>query len=271
MIGIFDSGLGGLTVAREVMRQLPGFSVLYLGDTARTPYGNKSPELVRRYAVECGDWLVNHGAKFLIVACNTMSAVALDVLRSRFGLPIFDVVIPTVQEAARYARGDKRIGVIGTRATIASGVYERLITQINPEAQIFCAACPLFVPLVEEGWGNHPETQRIARAYLDPIRAKNVSALILGCTHYPFLSSVIQEYMGRRVRVVDSASATVKHLKTYLDAHPELVDGLPKGNRHEWYLTDVAPHHDGLASQWLGRSVQFRRAELATAPAPHIK
>lgn len=271
MIGIFDSGLGGLTVAREVMRQLPGFSILYLGDTARTPYGSKSPELVRRYAVECAEWLVTRGAKFLVVACNTMSAVALDALRGRFVTPIFDVIVPTVQEAARHARGDKRIGVIGTRATIASGVYDQLITQINPDAQIFGAACPLFVPLVEEGWGNRPETQRIVRTYLDPIRAKNVSALILGCTHYPLLAQVIQECMGRRVVVVDSASATVKHLKGYLDAHPEIVDGLPKGNRHEWHLTDVAPHHDELASRWLGRGVQFHRAELAAPRMQHIK
>lgn len=271
MIGIFDSGLGGLTVVREVMRELPGFSILYLGDTARTPYGNKSPELVRRYALEGAEWLLARGAKFLVVACNTMSAVALEALRNRFTIPIFDVVVPTVREAARYARGDKRIGVIGTRATIASGIYNQLITQINPDAQIFGAACPLFVPLVEEGWSNRPETQRIARHYLDQLRAKNVSALILGCTHYPLLASVIQECLGRRVRIVDSASATVKYLKEYLDAHPNLVDGLPKGNRHEWYLTDVAPHHDELASQWLGRTVKFRRADLAVAPARHLK
>lgn len=271
MIGIFDSGLGGLTVVREVMRQLPGFSILYLGDTARTPYGNKSPETVTRYALECAEWLHRRGAKFLIVACNTMSAVALEALRNHFPIPVFDVIVPTVQEAARRAQGEKRIGVIGTRATITSGVYERLITQINPDAQIFSAACPLFVPLVEEGWVKQQETHRIARTYLDPIRAKNVGALILGCTHYPFLALMIQEIMGRRVVIVDSARATVKYLKGYLDAHPEFVDGLPKGNRHEWYLTDVAPHHDALASRWLGRAVQFHRADLIAAPVAHIK
>lgn len=262
MIGVFDSGIGGLTVAREVMRQLPGFSVLYLGDTARTPYGNKSPEIVERYAIESAEWLVNHGAKLLIVACNTMSAVALRSLRDRFLVPIFDVIIPAIHEAARKSSEEKRIGVIGTRATIKSGVYERLVREVNPDAEVFSNPCPLFVPLVEEGWLDQSETHRIARIYLAPLRAKNIDALILGCTHYPLLRGVIQAQMGRRVRIIDSARATVAHVKSYLDARPELADQLPKGNRHQFFLTDIAPQHDAIATSWLGRSTQFVHAEL---------
>jgi glutamate racemase len=272
MIGIFDSGIGGLTVAREVMRQLPGFSVLYLGDSARTPYGNKSPTVVQRYAVECAEWLIAHGAKVLVMACNTMSAVALKTLRERFRIPVFDVLVPAAQAATKLSGTQgRRIGVIGTRATIQSQVYETVLHALNPATQIFTTPCPLFVPLVEEGWLAHTETHRIARTYLAPLKQKNIKILILGCTHYPLLASVIQHAMGRRVALVDSASATAQHLKGYFDAHPDLVDQLPKGNRHEFYLTDVAPHHNTMATSWLGCPVQFRQAELISLTQAHRK
>lgn len=271
MIGIFDSGIGGLTVVREVMRQLPGFSVLYLGDTARTPYGNKSPQTVEKYAIESADWLVRHGAKMLIVACNTMSALAIRSLRDRFLVPVFDVIVPAANEAARKSSEEKRIGVIGTRATIASGVYEQLVRQINPDAEVFSASCPLFVPLVEEGWLDHAETHRIAREYLSPLRAKNLDALILGCTHYPLIRGVIQAQMGRRVRIIDSARTTIRYVKSFLDAKPELVDQLLKGNRHELYLTDVSPNHDAIATSWLGRSVAFQKTTPELGSLKHAK
>lgn len=270
MIGIFDSGIGGLTVAREVMRQLPGFSILYLGDTARTPYGNKSPELLRRYALEDAQWMISRGAKLLIVACNSMSALATQELHDRCLVPVFDVIVPTVRETARLSIL-KRIGVIGTRATINSRIYEGLIHQTNPGAEVFTATCPLFVPLVEEGWLNQAETHKIARAYLTPLREKNIDTLILGCTHYPLLTGTIQAQMGRKVKIIDSAEATVRHIKDYLDANPDLTDNLPKGNRHEFYLTDVAPHYDTIAGSWLGRETQFRLAELVPLPTQKLK
>lgn len=270
MIGIFDSGIGGLTVAKEVMKQLPGFSILYLGDTARTPYGNKSPEAVRRYALEDARWLIDHGAKVLIIACNTMSALATETLRAQFQLPIFDVIRPAVIETGRISPR-KRIGVIGTRATIASRAYETQIRSISPNAEIFTAACPLFVPLVEEGWFKRAETKRVAAAYLGPLKLKQLDALILGCTHYPLLKEVIKHQMGRRVKLVDSAEATVQHVKAYFDAQPELADHLAKGNRHEWYLTDLAPQYDEIATSWLGQAVKFRQADLVSLPAKQSK
>lgn len=270
MIGIFDSGIGGLTVVREVMQQLPGFSILYIGDTARTPYGNKSPETVRRYALEDANWLLEHGAKLLIIACNTMSALGADLLRDRLTAPIFDVIRPAVEETTRTSFR-KRIGVIGTRATIQSKIYERMIRQTNPGAEIFTAACPLFVPLVEEGWMHKAETKRIARSYLIPLKIKRIDALILGCTHYPLLKSAIQAQMGRRVQLIDSAEATVRHVKAYFDAHPTFADRLPKGNRHELYLTDLSPQYDEIATGWLGRPVKFRQAELEPLPPQRLK
>ncbi len=270
MIGIFDSGIGGLTVARQVMQQLPGFSILYMGDTARTPYGTKGPETIIRYALEDARFLIEHGAQILIVACNTMSAVALTELRSRFSVPIFDVVRPAAEEAARVSF-KKRVGVIGTRATVNSKIYHTLIREINQDTEVFSVACPLFVPLVEEGWINTDVTRRVASTYLTPLKLKQIDTLILGCTHYPFIRGAIGGHMGRGVRLVDSSEAVVRHLKSYLDAHPAFTDQLQKGNRHEFYLTDIAPHHEELASRFLGNRVNFRRAELEPKPERHVK
>ncbi len=264
MIGIFDSGIGGLTVVREAMEQLPGFSIIYLGDTARAPYGNKGAETIGRFALEQARFLVEHGAKILIIACNTMSALAAEGLRSRHQMPIFDVIRPAVAETIRGSLR-KRIGVIGTRATIESKCYERLIHETNPDAEVFAAACPLFAPLVEEGWMKTEAARRVAETYLLPLKIKQIDTLILGCTHYPPLREVISRQMGRGVRLVDSATTVVRHLKAYLDAHPTLADHLPKGNRHEFYLTDLASHYEEIASQWLGRQLVFKRAELISS------
>ncbi len=270
MIGIFDSGIGGLTVVREIMQQLPGFSILYLGDTARTPYGNKSPETIRRYALEDAQWLIDHGARLLVIACNTMSALAANILRDRLVMPIFDVIKPAVEETTRRSIR-KRIGVIGTRATINSRIYEKLIRQTNPDAEVYTATCPLFVPLVEEGWTDRAETRRIARHYLMPLKLKRIDSLILGCTHYPLLKNAIQAHVGHRVQIVDSALTVVRYVKAYFDAHPEFADRLSKGNRHEFFLTDLAPQYDDIATAWLGRSVKFKSAELTPVPLSQTK
>jgi len=261
MIGICDSGIGGLTVAKEVMQHLPGFSFVYIGDTARTPYGNKSADAICRYALENVKFLVNHGAKIILIACNSMSAVALPQLRERFHIPIFEVIGPAVAEAIRVSPF-KNIGVIGTRATIGSGVYDRLIHGLNHDASVTGVACPLFVPFVEEGMANHSLTKKIARLYLDPLRQKQVDTLVLGCTHYPFLKNTIADRMGHRVHIVDSAATAARHLQNYLDANPSVVEGLHKGNRHEFYLTDIAPHHNRIASAWLGQPINFIPAQL---------
>jgi glutamate racemase len=206
-IGVFDSGLGGLTVVHELRVQLPDERLIYFGDTARVPYGPKSPDTVRRYAVEITQWLIDQGVKAVVVACNTATAHALPALRERFSLPIVGVIEPGARAAAR-ASPSGRVGVIGTAGTVASGAYERAIRALRPETQVVSRACPLFVPLVEEGWLDTPATRLIAHEYLDPLAADGVDALVLGCTHYPLLKPMLATVMGAGVRLIDSAEET---------------------------------------------------------------
>jgi len=206
-IGVFDSGLGGLTVVHELRRQLPAERLIYFGDTARVPYGPKSPDTVRRYAAEITEWLVAQGVKAVVVACNTATAHALESLRQWFRLPIIGVIEPGAR-AGVAASSSGSIGVIGTSGTIASGAYERAIKSLRPDARIHSRACPLFVPLVEEGWLDTPATRLIAHDYLDPLAALHVDALVLGCTHYPLLKPLLAEVIGSKVRLIDSAEET---------------------------------------------------------------
>jgi glutamate racemase len=206
-VGVFDSGIGGLTVAHEVIRQLPHESVLYFGDTARVPYGPKSPDTVRRYSREIAGFLRDQGVKSIVIACNTATAHALTVLRDEFDMPVIGVVEPGARAAVSVTTGG-RIGVIGTVGTIKSGAYERAIRALNPDVFITARACPLFVPLVEEGWTNHEATRLIAREYLEPLVAADIDTLVLGCTHYPLLKPLLREVLGPDVRLIDSAEET---------------------------------------------------------------
>jgi glutamate racemase len=206
-IGVFDSGIGGLTVARSVIQRLPHESVVYFGDTARVPYGPKSPDTVQRYSREIATFLQHEGVKAIVVACNTATAHALGTLRSEFDLPIIGVVEPGARAAVAASRAG-RIGVIGTVGTIKSGAYERAIRELNPDVSILARACPLFVPLVEEGWTDHDATRLVAREYLAPFQAAEIDTLVLGCTHYPLLAPLIAEVMGPDVRLIDSAAET---------------------------------------------------------------
>ncbi len=261
MIGVFDSGLGGLTVVREIFRQLPGRKVVYFGDTARTPYGTKSRELIRRYSVEDAEFLMSKGAKMIVVACNTVSAHGVDALKRHVDVPVFEVVTPAVERAADVTRG--RVGVIGTRGTVGSGVYERKMRAIAPEAKVYSQACPLFVPLVEEGWAAKPEARSIAREYLRPLRLRKIDTLILGCTHYPFLRPMIREAAGRGVSLVDPARETVRRLASYLAEEPRLDQAVRRGT-NAFYVSDRTGHFAALASKWLGRKVIVRTASPET-------
>jgi len=206
-IGVFDSGLGGLTVAHAIMRRLPTESIVYFGDTARVPYGPKSPDTVRRYSREIAAFLLEQGVKAIVVACNTATAHALPALRAELDVPVLGVVEPGARAAVRATRSG-RIGVIATEGTIRSRAYERAIHEASPSAEVTALACPLFVPLVEEGWTDHDATELVAREYLDPLRARGVDTLVLGCTHYPLLKPLIGEVVGRDVRLIDSAEET---------------------------------------------------------------
>jgi glutamate racemase len=259
VIGIFDSGLGGLTVAREVRRRLPEAAFLYLGDTARLPYGSKSKATIIRYALEDAEFLIEHGATILVVACNTVSSVAIPALREQFPtIPLFEVITPAVAAAVRVTQ-TKRIGVIGTRATMGSGIYEAMIHEQEPKATVAVQACPLLVPLIEEGWQKKPETGLILRRYLSPLKAKTVDTLILGCTHYPLLRTKIQHRMGRGVDLIDPAVETVKKLAAFLASSPS---GEWRGPTQRYFFTDVTEKTTELARAWLGESVKLEAAQV---------
>ncbi|MFH0788478.1 MAG: glutamate racemase [Pseudomonadota bacterium] len=262
MIGIFDSGIGGLTVVREVLDKLPQYRIVYFGDTARTPYGTKSQKTIIDYSIEDTEFLISKGAKVIIVACNSASSVAFETLRERFTLPIFEVIRPAVAKTLRVTR-KKRVGVIGTRATVGSGIYERLLKEARPEIEVFSQACPLLVPLVEEGWLNRPETRRVVRKYLFSLKMKQIDTLVLGCTHYPLLKPVIQNKMGKKVQVIDSSQEVALWVKDYLDQNPgisarlTLTDG-EKG--HRFYVSDLTPNFQQIASHFLGRPIHLELA-----------
>lgn len=215
-IGVFDSGIGGLTVVRELMHQLPHESILYFGDTARVPYGPKSPDTVRRYSREISAYLVEQGVKAIVVACNTATAHALDALRAELPLPIIGVVEPGARAAVQASHGHA-LGVIGTAGTISSGAYERAIRALLPKARIVARACPLFVPLVEEGWTQGEVARLVAHEYLDPMRDEGIDALVLGCTHYPLLKPLLREIVGEEVTLIDSAQETAAEMARVLD------------------------------------------------------
>lgn len=222
-IGVFDSGLGGLTVVRALRTLLPNESLIYVGDTARVPYGPKSPETVRRFARQIADWLVAQDVKAIVIACNTATAHALDDLRAHLDLPVIGVIEPGARAAIAPSTAGS-IGVIGTSGTVASGAYERAIHALAPSRVVHVHACPLFVPLVEEGWVDHPATRLIVREYLAPLRAAGVDTLVLGCTHYPLLTGAIASEMGPDVRLIDSAEETARETRRLLEGIDLLAD-----------------------------------------------
>lgn len=260
MIGIFDSGIGGLTVVKELRKQLPSYQLAYFGDTARTPYGNKSTDTVIQYAKENTEFLISLGAQIIVIACNTASAVATEALRAAYPqIPFFEVITPAAEAAAGHTKSG-RIGVIGTRTTINSDIYQKTIQSHRPKVSVTSKACPLFVPLAEEGWINDQITKITARRYLTTLKRHQIDTLILGCTHYPILRNVIQQKIGKRVFLIDPAVPTVAALHHYLTAHAELERSLPKNSNHQYFFSDIPPHMAELAQRWLGEPVK---------PLPH--
>lgn len=262
-IGIFDSGVGGLTVLRAVRRRLPNESVIYLGDTARVPYGVKSRATIERYAVEDAGFLLRKGVKMLVVACNTISANARERLRAEFNLPLLSVLGPGARMAARVTRAG-RIGVIATEATVESGAYERVIREASQdrEVKIFSRACPLFVPLVEEGETGSQVARLIAEQYLAPLREKRIDTLVLGCTHYPLLKHVIGATIGADVTLVDSAEATAEETAQLLEDRGLLNQStdLGSGGVGQFYVTDAAGRFHRIAERILGEPLDYLEA-----------
>lgn len=253
-VGVFDSGVGGLTVLDAIHRRLPGESTVYLGDTARLPYGPKSPETVRRYARECAGFLLERGVKMLVVACNTASARALPGLEAELPVPVVGVVLPGAREAAERSPGG-RIGVLGTRGTVASGAYQEAIRRLRPDATVEGAACPLFVPLVEEGWTENEVARLTAGHYLEPLLAREVDTLVLGCTHYPHLRTLLRRVAGEEVELVEPARATARETAERLEELGRLAPGDAPATRR-YFVTDDAERFRSLAAAWLGEEIE---------------
>lgn len=261
-IGIFDSGVGGLTVYRALHERLPNERFVYLGDTARVPYGTKSLATVERYAIENSLFLASVGVKILVVACNTASALALPKIRERIGIDVVGVIGPGARRAVEITKGKTppKIGVIATEATVTSRAYSEAIRRVSDSAEIVETACPLFVALAEENWTSEPETRSIAGKYLDEIIKREVNALVLGCTHYPILREVIQETIGANVTLIDSGEATAEEVKQLLE-EKKLANENPPSRSNErtlcddldhFYVTDAAERFARVAERFLG-------------------
>lgn len=254
MIGIFDSGVGGLTVVKEIKKILPDVSIVYFGDTARLPYGNKSQETIQKYSAEIVEFLKKKGCKTIVIACNTASAFAADYLRRKYSkLEIYDVVSSGAKAVAE-ATKNKKVGVIGTTATINSSVYKKKISEIDPEIEIFTKACPLFVHLVEENWIARSETKKIARAYLKELKIEKIDTLLLGCTHYPLLEKVISGVMGKRTKVIASGKKLAEKLEEKRQDH--------KKEKDEYFVSDLTEHFEKLARNILGKNIKIEKIEI---------
>ncbi len=251
-IGIFDSGVGGLTVFKEIKRLLPEEDIIYLGDTARVPYGIRSKETVTRYSIENTEFLLSRGIKLLVIACNTASSLSLEEIRSRTSVPVVGVIEPGAKAAVKSTR-NKKIGIIGTEATVRSMAYPETIKSMDNTVQVFSKACPLFVPLVEEGWFTGEVARLVAETYLGELKDKGIDTLILGCTHYPLLKGVISDVMGKSITLVDSAQETAKIVKDKLE-ELNLKNNSVKAS-YTFYVTDSPERFIKVGEKFLGEKI----------------
>jgi len=260
-IGVFDSGVGGFTVVRELLRLLPSVPIVYFGDTARAPYGTKSRETLVDFAMEDAGFLMGHGATLIVIACHSAASTASDVLKKRLDIPVFEVVTPSIKQACALTR-NRRIGLIGTRATVYSSVYRKRIPERLPGARLFQQPSPLLVPLVEEGWLRRRETRMIVKRYLRPLKNHRIDTLILGCTHYPLLKTIIQEKAGRRIRIVDPSHEVARQVADTAGGH--LLESTSEDNieqaGHKFFVSDLTPHTEKIVTAFLGRKVRLEKA-----------
>ena len=258
-IGVFDSGVGGLTVAREIMRNLPSEKIVYFGDTARVPYGSKSKETVIRYSRQIIRFLQEQQVKAIVIACNTASAFALDAVRDEFDLPIIGVIEPGAKVAAAQTR-NKKVGVIGTVGTIGTGIHAEYLKSLDPEITVYGKSCPLFVPLVEEGWLHDPVTDEVVARYLKELQEKDIDTLILGCTHYPLLRSTIRKIMGDQVCLVNPAYETALELGRLLKEKELSGTGTVQADfPYRFYVSDLADEFKAFANSILPYDVEMTK------------
>ena len=253
-IGVFDSGIGGLTVVKKMLAMLPNEKIVYFGDTARVPYGSKSNSTIIEYANQDAKFLHNKKVKLIIAACNTASSVALDNLRDQFDIPIIGMIEPGSKYALSKTKNGK-IGVIGTYSTISNEAYSKELKQLNSEIEVFEKACPLFVPLAEEGWTDHKATELIAEEYLDELIKEEIDTLVLGCTHYPVLIDIIQKIMGPEVKLVDSGTAAALEVETHLHGLGLRNDSNQMGE-HQYYVSDLPAKFKTIAERFLGTELK---------------
>ncbi|MCI8294038.1 MAG: glutamate racemase [Hespellia sp.] len=246
-IGVFDSGVGGLTVAREIIRQLPNENIIYFGDTARVPYGSKSQDSIIRFSEQIIRFLQTKQVKAIVIACNTASALALDTVQKEFDIPILGVVVPGARAAVE-ATVNGKVGVAGTDATVRSQMYTKIIQKMNPEITVIEKACPLFVPLVEEGFKEHQVTREIIDYYLKSLKDTEIDTMILGCTHYPLLRSKIRTYMGEKIQIVNPAYETAMDLRDLLEMQGMANDGSAANGVCEFYVSDAAEKFNEFAN-----------------------
>lgn len=253
-IGIFDSGVGGLTVVGKIREILPNENLVYFGDTARVPYGTKSKETVTKFSVENVEFLMEYNVKMVVVACNTASSLSLDFLKRCFRVPVIGVIEPGAREAVSATRNN-RIGVIGTNATVSSGAYEKAVKKISPRYSVFTQACPLFVPLVEEGWADKDVTKTVTQIYLKPLKEKRIDTLIMGCTHYPILKDILKKVMGSGVVLVDSAKEIAKEARDILDANG-LLNASKKCGEQRFFVSDEPNRFVRIGDKFLKRHIK---------------
>jgi len=270
MIGIFDSGVGGLTFVKALRKALPEYSFVYFGDTARVPYGNKDPETIRRYSKEAADFLLSKGANLIVAACHTVSALAGGDLREYLSVPFFDVMNPLAETVLNTSKNG-RIGIIGTRATIKSLAHKNKLEECFSKSkgeysfkklEVFEQACPLFVPLIEEGFANRPETKKIIRYYLRDLKLKNIDVLVLACTHYPLLKKQIQSAMGKNATLIDPAEIAVSQIAEYIKNNPQLDAKLSKDRRYDFYVSDDPEKFANFGKAWLGENIKVQKTVL---------
>ncbi len=260
-IGFFDSGIGGLTVVKAVSQLLPNENIVYFGDTARVPYGSKSNDTVIEYSIQAANFLLRKNIKLLVVACNTASSVALKELKRFLTIPVIGMIEPGSKLALRES-GTGKIGVIGTNATINNKAYSLELKKLNPKLKVFEKACPLFVPIAEEGWIEHKATELIAKEYLTELKSKKIDCLVLGCTHYPILADVIRKVMGKCVKLVDSGTPAAHLVEEYLNGRGLRNISNQIGKR-EFYVSDIPSRFRDIAERFLGRKItHLHKVEL---------
>lgn len=256
MIGIFDSGVGGLTVVKEVFKHLPEHQIIYFGDTARLPYGTKGADFVKKYSEKITEWLLGKGAKIIIIACNTSSAWASDFLKEKFKTtPIFEMIEPAIAEALKATKNGK-IGIIGTPGTIRSGVYEKKLKNKNSKLEIYTQPCPLLVPLVEEGLLDDKITIEIIKRYIDPLKEQGIDTLILGCTHYPLLKEIIEKTIDSGIKVINPAESLAKEVKKYLENNPAVEKQIQKGSGHEFFFSDEPYNFEKISHMCFNKRIK---------------